>query len=76
MAILYIANFNTKITTQACIIRRGLWNLQHKFHLYIIIYKITNIGLSSIFESSTNLYHNHKVKKVLFVFLEDMHKKT
>ena len=29
--------FPIKITTQTCTIRRGVWNLPHKFHLYFIL---------------------------------------
>ena len=31
------SNFNAKITTQSCTIHLGVWNLPHKFHLYLIL---------------------------------------
>ena len=31
------SNFNTKTATQTCTIHRGVWNLPHNFHLFLII---------------------------------------
>ena len=44
-----------KIATKTCTIRRGVWNLPHKFHLYLIVYYNSRLSLVSLlFKLSLN----------------------
>ena len=47
--------FNTKIATQTCTIRRGVWNLPHKFQLYLIVILMNHPIALIILEQITSL---------------------